>query len=124
MWDGRRNAQNSEEAKRPYRSLIDCRSASTHALLRQPWSRSFTAEPLQDYERLLLRRIVQLNSHLARQIGNASDGRTANVDMAKWMASLAFVNFLPSNVLTSVPTHGLFPFISFDFMGDLAYVDV
>ncbi|KAF5326985.1 hypothetical protein D9619_004819 [Psilocybe cf. subviscida] len=98
LWDGRRNFQKSEEVEKPYKSIIDCRSASIHALLRKPWSKSFTAEPLQDYERLLLRRIVQLNRHLARQIENASDGCTANVNMAKWMPSLAF-----------------------DFMGDLAF---
>jgi hypothetical protein len=91
VWDGRRYSQNNEEAKKPYRSLIDCRSTSTHALLRKPWSRSFMAEPLQDYEQLLLRRIVQLNNHMARRIGNASDGRTANVDIAKWLAFLSFV---------------------------------
>ncbi|KAF8958558.1 cytochrome P450 [Flammula alnicola] len=96
LWDGRRFSQTETEVKKKY-SLIDVRDSAVHSELRKPWNKAFSAEPMKDYETLLLPRVIQMNSQL-REIADTSRGEIGRVDIAKWI-----------------------DYFSFDFMGDMAF---
>jgi len=88
VWDARRFIQNKEEAKRPYRSIIDVRDPDIHSQLRKPWSKSFSAQPLQNYEALLLPRVLQLNRHLEKIVEESGNG-VGLTDVARWLSYLS-----------------------------------
>ncbi|KAF8970538.1 high nitrogen upregulated cytochrome P450 monooxygenase 2 [Flammula alnicola] len=87
MWDGRKFAQT--EAQQDYDNIIDLRDPILHAQLRKPWNKAFSAEPMKDYEALLMPRIMQINSQL-KEICMKSEHGIGRVDIAKWISCFAF----------------------------------
>ncbi|KAF8153962.1 cytochrome P450 [Crassisporium funariophilum] len=87
LWDGRRFAQT--EAQKDYDNIVDLRDPDIHAQLRKPWNKAFTAEPMKDYEELLIPRVMQLISQLKEVCAKSNSG-VGSVDMAKWVSCFAF----------------------------------
>ena len=67
---------------------MDLRDSVLHAQLRKPWNRAFTAEPLKDYEQLVIRRVLELNA-LLEDVCNINKGGIGRVNIAKWVNSFA-----------------------------------
>ncbi|PPQ68715.1 hypothetical protein CVT26_003621, partial [Gymnopilus dilepis] len=87
LWDGRRFLKEADT--RGYDNIVDLRDSVLHAQLRKPWNRAFTAEPLKDYEQLVIRRVVELNA-LLEDVCNLNKGGIGRVDIAKWVNSFAY----------------------------------
>ncbi|KAF9564495.1 cytochrome P450 [Agrocybe pediades] len=94
IWDGRRFAQGGNSQ---YDSVIDVRDASIHAQVRRPWNKALGAEPIKDYESLLIERVTQLRDLLKAKCDETRD-KIGKVDISQWIS-----------------------YFSFDFMGDLAF---
>ncbi|KAF8182926.1 cytochrome P450 [Pholiota molesta] len=82
MWDGRKFAQT--DAQKDYDNIIDLRDSVLHAQLRKPWNKAFSAEPLKDYEALLIPRVTQIIAIL-KDICMESEQGIGKVDLSKWI---------------------------------------
>ncbi|KIJ45855.1 hypothetical protein M422DRAFT_226922 [Sphaerobolus stellatus SS14] len=97
LWDGRRITPSKELTKANVNNLIGNRDSVRHAQLRKPWNRAFGPSPMQDYVESLVARGGQFAEAL-EIICKSSPKGIGHVDIAKY-----------------------FSFLSFDFMGDMAF---
>ncbi|KDR72623.1 hypothetical protein GALMADRAFT_757265 [Galerina marginata CBS 339.88] len=87
LWDGRRFAQAGDS--KDYDSIVDVRDSVIHTELRKPWNKAFSAEPMKDYEELLIERVVHLNRRL-KEVCAAGENGTGRIDIAKLISCFAY----------------------------------
>lgn len=90
MWGARCFLQTDTEKEKNYGSVIDVRDSAIHAYLRKPWRKAFSAEPMANYENMLIPRVHELNKCL-KDVIRKSGGAVGKTDASRWINYFAYV---------------------------------